>query len=90
MKLDISLEKSHFFQFPFQSILLIYESKQMPQDYIAVSHLVKIIAKDFAGCFGIIPQLFQVTEELDLTIIPPTASPINQVNNIYVYTSHGL
>lgn len=62
----------------------------MPQDYIAVSRLVKIIVKDFAGCFGIILQLFQVMEELDLTIIPLTASPINQVNNIYVYPSHGL
>lgn len=61
----------------------------MPQDYIAISRLAKIIAKDFAGCFGIIPHL-QVMEELYLTIISPTASPTNQVNNIYVYCSHGL
>lgn len=58
--------------------------------YIAVSHLVKIIAKDLAGCFGIIPQLFHNSEEPYLTIISPTASPINQVNNIYVYPSHRL
>ncbi|BCR88862.1 uncharacterized protein ACHE_50060A [Aspergillus chevalieri] len=35
----------------------------MPQVYIAAFRLVKIIAKDFAGCFGIIPQLLQVMEE---------------------------
>lgn len=62
----------------------------MSQDYISVSCLVKIIAKDFAGWFGIILQLFQVMEEPYLTIISSTASPINQVNNVYVYPSHGL
>lgn len=90
MKLDISLETFHLFQFHSQLIFLIYESKQMPQDYIAASHLVKVIAKGFAGFFGIIPQLLQVMEELYLTIISPTASSVNQINNVYVYSSHGL
>lgn len=62
----------------------------MPQDYIAVSRLVKIIAKDFAGWFGVIPQLLQVMEELYLTTISFMASPINQVNNIYIHPSHSL
>ena len=62
----------------------------MSQDYIAISRLVKIIPKDFAGYFGIILQLLQVMKELYLTIISSSASPINQVNNVYVYPSHGL
>lgn len=62
----------------------------MSQDYIAIFRIVKIIPKDLAGCFGIILQLLQVMEELYLAIISSTASPINQVNNVYIYPSHGL
>lgn len=62
----------------------------MPQNYIAISSLVKVIAEDPAGSSGIIPQLLQIAEELYLTVVSSTASPINQANNIYTYSSHGL
>lgn len=53
MELHTSLETFNPFQLPFQ--LIVYESKQMPQDYIAVSRPVtpvKVIAKIFAGCYS--------------------------------------
>lgn len=51
--------------------------KQMPQDYIAISHFVKVIAKDFAGPFCIFTQLLQIMEESDLILSSPIASPSN-------------
>jgi len=54
----------------------------MPQDYIAISRLVKIIAEDSASWFGIILQLLRVMEEPYLTTIFSTTSLINQVNNV--------
>jgi hypothetical protein len=57
-----------------------YESKQMPKDYT----FVKIVAKDFAGFFGIFTQLLQAIEEPYLALTSITASPTNQVDNINI------